>query len=829
MADNVRHVITVSDNGEMGSNAAYSLQSPSIEMDASKDLPNPNSGISHVMGLDHRFGVAFQGPVVFGRLINEEECLAAISRVLSALENSLNMYYNSGKHRRTINGMPSCYSMPPPFVYDSAGIFSNRTYAQAFKETALERLYGLNVSSIMHKRYVVVNAVVLAVTLATWAVVTCLAGSSEFVGNNESIIMNAFHVVTAVTCGLLILTAGVWFRCLRHLGEYSCYVSYSLIMALWVTLNYVVQGLSADVTKNSYRVVTIGAILWASNFVFGLGIIVIMDLFLPLRSCWSIVVHISHVAFHLMGIITTLLMQPHPIIWVYGALKILIYAAIVACCFWFGCNKEFELRRHFLAWASELIKAEDTEKPDVHDTAAPESWYDGVSRHNVQSPVDTQLAKVQQYSLKLMHTLQDCMNMMRSGETLYTVPYNDLDIRDNQLEVMDAYVWGSKERLSIRALVSIKTVDMDLGSQIERELSITYKPLSTSDMDAITAMDRSSLISHWNFDVLKYFQTAKSPFISLGYGLLARYEEHCNVEKSTILNFLSVLEALYRDVPYHNKIHGAMVAQKIMCLANYIGLLDKMTILEEAVMVVSALAHDVGHPARNNAFFVRTHHPIAQIYNDNSVLENFHAACTFKILRIHDCNLFSVHEHDSFRSQMIELILATDTVDHFQMVSQFNMKCKDADFSFDDPKSRAATSKMLMKAADVSAPTMLWESSLEWVERLMGEFYSQGDEETTLGIPISALCDRTHHDQLAKSQTAFLKIIVSPLYQSIALVKKTKEIESILQQLEENTAKWHDMQTSDITVSPYKFEGYGTTLDVSWIFSAMDLSPCNSI
>ena len=50
-------------------------------------------------------------------------------------------------------------------------------------------------------------------------------------------------------------------------------------------------------------------------------------------------------------------------------------------------------------------------------------------------------------------------------------------------------------------------------------------------------------------------------------------------------------------------------------------------------LLISAIGHDVGHPGVNNAFLVSLNAPLAQLYNDRSVLESFHCAAYSQILR----------------------------------------------------------------------------------------------------------------------------------------------------------------------------------------------------
>ena len=50
-------------------------------------------------------------------------------------------------------------------------------------------------------------------------------------------------------------------------------------------------------------------------------------------------------------------------------------------------------------------------------------------------------------------------------------------------------------------------------------------------------------------------------------------------------------------------------------------------------LVVSAMAHDIGHTGLNNPFLVEIHHELAMRYNDVSPLENMHVATLFEMCR----------------------------------------------------------------------------------------------------------------------------------------------------------------------------------------------------
>ena len=92
------------------------------------------------------------------------------------------------------------------------------------------------------------------------------------------------------------------------------------------------------------------------------------------------------------------------------------------------------------------------------------------------------------------------------------------------------------------------------------------------------------------------------------------------------------------------------------------------------VLLITAIGHDVGHPGVNNAFLVALKAPLAQLYNDNSVLEAFHCAAYSQILRRYWKVAF---DDTKLRSLLIKSILATDMQLHFKyMVDLNNLQMK---------------------------------------------------------------------------------------------------------------------------------------------------------
>jgi hypothetical protein len=88
---------------------------------------------------------------------------------------------------------------------------------------------------------------------------------------------------------------------------------------------------------------------------------------------------------------------------------------------------------------------------------------------------------------------------------------------------------------------------------------------------------------------------------------------------------------------------------------------------EGLTLLITAIGHDVGHPGVNNGFLVTLNAPLAQLYNDRSVLESFHCAAYSQILRRYWPSVF---EDFKMRKLMISSILATDMGLHFDYMKK---------------------------------------------------------------------------------------------------------------------------------------------------------------
>lgn len=195
----------------------------------------------------------------------------------------------------------------------------------------------------------------------------------------------------------------------------------------------------------------------------------------------------------------------------------------------------------------------------------------------------------------------------------------------------------------------------------------------------------------------------------------------------SLTGFLLASRSAYNAfVPYHNFRHVVDVLQACFIFLIKLGrippfpdmkieLSSQSSTLAETIrpydaltLLITAIGHDVGHPGVNNAFLTSLNAPLAQLYNDRSVLESFHCAAYSQILRCHWPSAFRSAE---MRQLMISTILATDMGLHFEYMKKLARVKEDiisANTSAENSTQwspgelRTLACALLIKCADIS-------------------------------------------------------------------------------------------------------------------------------
>ncbi|KAJ6260980.1 hypothetical protein Dda_3645 [Drechslerella dactyloides] len=296
--------------------------------------------------------------------------------------------------------------------------------------------------------------------------------------------------------------------------------------------------------------------------------------------------------------------------------------------------------------------------------------------------------------------------------------------------------------------------------------------------------------------------------------------EDWRISPGQLTDFLFACRRAYNEqVPYHNFRHVVDVLQGVFYFCLALGVLPHfdgkqaprpkasatslskiLRPFDALTLLIVAVGHDVGHPGVNNAFLVTLKAPLAQMYNDKSVLESFHCAAFSQVLRKH----WPITQTEpAMRRLMIDSILATDMGLHFDYMGQLDklkQKLKqDKGIKNWDEKTisanRSLLCTLLIKCADISNVARRYDIAAQWTVILTDEFARQASLETDLKIPTSLAVPPVQGSSIAlgKSQVGFMKLFAAPLFQSIADVMP--EMSFGIAEVNENVTIWQNLIT----------------------------------
>merc|ERR1719401_1571344 len=113
-------------------------------------------------------------------------------------------------------------------------------------------------------------------------------------------------------------------------------------------------------------------------------------------------------------------------------------------------------------------------------------------------------------------------------------------------------------------------------------------------------------------------------------------------------------------------------------------------------------------------------------------------------------------------------------------------------FSSGDAKTLVLNS--FLHASDVANPCKSWDVTKAWADVCLEEFFSQGDQEKKLGIPVQFLNDREKLNR-PNSQIGFIEFMIAPLI--AAMVRIWPAMHDLHDNLGNNLASWKDLWVSE--------------------------------
>ena len=278
---------------------------------------------------------------------------------------------------------------------------------------------------------------------------------------------------------------------------------------------------------------------------------------------------------------------------------------------------------------------------------------------------------------------------------------------------------------------------------------------------------------------------------------------------------------------YHNRFHSFDVAHACFVMSMRFEASDLLGHLELLSLMIAALGHDLEHPGYNNAFCVNALTPLALTYSDQSPLENHHLAVLWSILRSSGCELFEPLANDHLRTARkltIATILATDMTFHFSLKSELDgvllrnhpANASDGSGSSSGSSSSGSSSssgavaevkalesdldrlvllKVVLHVADISNPCKRWEVGKLWSDRVLDEFFAQGDAEKAMDLPRTPNMDRDTTKQ-AELSVNFVDFIVGPFF--MALTELLPRMHECCALMQDNRAAWTAIVVKDL-------------------------------
>lgn len=299
--------------------------------------------------------------------------------------------------------------------------------------------------------------------------------------------------------------------------------------------------------------------------------------------------------------------------------------------------------------------------------------------------------------------------------------------------------------------------------------------------------------------------------------------EHWRLTPGELQTFLHACRAAYNSfVLYHNFRHAIDVLQSVFCFLLHIGALPPyepvgqvsvskspiaslLSPFDALTLLISAIGHDVGHPGVNNFFLVKLNAPLAQLYNDNSVLEAFHCAAFSQILRRHWPAAF---KDKQLRKLLISSILATDMGVHQKFMERMgslqekfheNHKSVAGWRPQDIEMYKTLICGLLIKCADISNVARPWKIAEKWTQILQEEFANQGEMEKEVGMETALFGgppELGNIYKLATSQIGFMSIFALPLFEGVSDL--LPQLRFTADQICRNQAQWQQHANDEL-------------------------------
>ena len=222
--------------------------------------------------------------------------------------------------------------------------------------------------------------------------------------------------------------------------------------------------------------------------------------------------------------------------------------------------------------------------------------------------------------------------------------------------------------------------------------------------------------------------------------------EQVEISKAKYITFVKLIQRSYLANPYHNFNHAIDATITLAYLLNITNF--KFGRIEKVALCLAMLCHDVGHFGKTGSFVQKYCEDITSVCKSTSPLEEYHLNIFADI--VDKAGLFEDIDGDSIEylnDIITKCIMSTDPATTTDFI-----------------KNGTDSHKLIIKCADIGSSLKSFKIHVKWADRLMEEFFAQGDDITEKGDVPMDLFDHTKINKMPSNQIWFFENYAIPLF-----------------------------------------------------------------
>ena len=272
---------------------------------------------------------------------------------------------------------------------------------------------------------------------------------------------------------------------------------------------------------------------------------------------------------------------------------------------------------------------------------------------------------------------------------------------------------------------------------------------------------------------------------------------------------------------------------------------------EAASLVLAGLGHDAMHTGVTNTFLINSKHPFLEDTGPDSLQEKRSVKHMLNLMDKHEILVVREDMTPELQAEIIgarnlieQSILWTDITRHKDQLKKMASAVPEALGALSSARGQDGKEKPIgavegdlglrgkvsstladdtrvllgaffLHAADINNPGRDWATCERWAGLVMNEFFSQGDLEKKLKLPVSMLCDRDKV-KVPFAQIGFGKFVIRDLYELLKQISPTAG-SYLLNNFEENQKKWQKIEENVLSSGkPYEIKFQPPTREGGW-------------